>query len=309
MLTEDEREGLVSERQAYEKVILLIPEPLFKAWNSLVELCLAVKKCEPRISSCSHWPILALAIRGADLALSVGTLASMRQWPDACILGRTLFETEILVKWLLESDTDRRIAEYLAEVEEEKGRFRRKMEAGLSTATQVMRDLFSAQSFSGPQTTGRKKRAGSHGSVRGKAQTVNLERSYDLPYWMMSIFAHSHAICLSKWHPELMRARSPFVHLFGFESDDLPAWMALTAIPLSALDLFQLTNHHLDLNLSEQIEATRQAFRDGDSKLTGGVLRFSKDVQRGEIRLESSDGTVTSYKSPRSGRDPIDDLL
>jgi hypothetical protein len=54
------------------------------------------------------------------------------------------FETEILIKWLLERDTDERLAEYLSEVDEEKARVARKIKAGRSVAAQIMRDVLPA---------------------------------------------------------------------------------------------------------------------------------------------------------------------
>lgn len=298
----------MDEREAYRRVVLLIPEPFFKAWNELVGLCEAIKGCEPALPTVDRWPVLALSIKAAHTTLSIATLAAIRQWPDAWVLGRSLFETEVFVKWLLESDTDERIKAYLAEIEDEKGRLKRKMLEGQSVAAQVMKDLIPPEVFNA-KTDGTKSRRRTLGSVRNRAQRTNMDRSYDLPYWIASIFSHSHALSLAQWHPVLKADQSPLIDIFSFHDNGLASWMVLEATPMSALDTFELANYHFKLGLADRITAARESFHDVVAKVSKGQVRFASDIERGEVRLEHENGTVRSYRPKRTGRDPLDEPL
>jgi hypothetical protein len=292
----------------HKRVVLLIPEPFSEAWNELIDLCLEIKRFDHILPTCDRWPVLALAIKAAHTTLSIATLAAMRQWPDAWVLGRSLFETEILVKWLLESETEERIKAYLAEIEKEKKRIRRKMAEGLSVAAQVMRDLIPPEDFE-PEADATDSISRKRESVRERARRTNLDRSYDLPYWIASVFAHSHALSLAQWNPALKAVESPFVDMFGFHEKGFACWLVLEGIPMSALDTFQLANHHFDLNLTNSIKHARESFCKVLSKVSGGQVRTSSEIEWGEVRFEFEDGTVRSYKANPTGKDPLDELL
>src|SRR5688572_24777436 len=111
--TNDKKDG------TYKRVVLLMAEPFSKPWGSLVILSQTVTRIEIKPAIHAQWPILALTIKAAHTTLSMGTLAAMQQWADAAILGRSLFEAEMLIKWMLESDTESRVATYLSEIESE----------------------------------------------------------------------------------------------------------------------------------------------------------------------------------------------
>ncbi len=292
--------------EPYLRVVLLIPEPFRDSWTKLIKLSQAVTEREHLVADVVDWPILALTIKAAHTTLSVATLAAMRQWPDAWILGRSLFETEIFVKWLLEADTQHRLATYLAEIDTEMTRLDHKMLQGRSVAAQVLKDILPPEVLrNDAPVTPRDRQLG---TVRARAQRTNLDRSYDIPYWIASVFAHSHALSLSQWNPALAAAQSHFKDIFSFRDKGLPSWMVLEAIPMNALDTFELANHHFGLDLQGLISDTRQAFRDVVTKVSGGRVQFTTAIERGEVRIEYEDGSVKTYTPVKTGRDPLDDL-
>lgn len=298
----------MKESDPFKRVVLLVPEPFSKAWSELIDLCEEIRRCERLLRTCDRWPILALTIKAANTTLSIATLAAMRLWPDAWVLDRSLFETEILVKWLLESATEERIEAYLGEIEEEKGRIKRKMAEGRSVAAQVMRDIIPLEHFENELVPPERKRS-KLGTVRERALRTNLDRSYDLPYWTASIFAHSHALSLAQWNPVLRAAQSPFVEMFGYHDKGLASWMVLEATPSSALEVFMLANHHFSLELTDRIENARVSFNEVVSKVSRGRVRFDSEIERGEVRVDFEDGSARHYKSKRTGKDPVDELL
>jgi len=295
------------ERDGYRRVMLLIPEPFSDAWRKLVELCQDFKGFDPNARAKDRWPILALTAKAAHTTLSIALLAAMRQWPDAWVLGRSLFETEILVKWLCESRTDHRIKEYLEAIDEEKSRLQRKVPNGRSVATQVMRDIIPPKASEISAESANKKKRGRRSNVRDRSKFVNLERSYELPYWTASIFAHSNALSLSQWNPILKAEDSPFVEMFSFSDKGLASWLVLEGSPSSVLETFALTDHCFQLGLSREISDTRKLFNEVISKVSGGRVMFSAP-ERGQVIVQFTNGTSRTYKSPRTGRDPFDEL-
>jgi hypothetical protein len=297
-----------SKDEAYQRIVLLIPEPFFRAWTHLVGLSQTITQndCKPEIPA--RWPILALTIKAAHTTLSIATLAAMRQWPDAAVLGRSLFETEMLVKWMLESDTESRVATYLSEIEMEAARLRRKMAEGRSVSAQILRDIVPHDAFKA-STPAETDAARVLGAVRDRARATNLDRSYDLTYWVASVFAHSQALSLSQWNPEMLAADSPFISMFKTDGTGLACGMVLGGIPMSALDTFQVASHHFGLGVEDRIATTRQEFREAGRKFLGGSMKFTKNIRRGDVIVERDDGTTTTYSPKRTGRDPVDDLF
>jgi hypothetical protein len=290
------------------KIVLLLPEPYYTAWNNLFHLCEDFKKLEENLSGLSEWPVLALGIKSARTTQSIGSLAAMQQWQDAMILGRALFETEIIVKYLLHSETKLKVEEYLNEILDEEIKLKAKMKEGISVSAQMMNDLFSDQDFlSSNLKTHPKKR--NLKSIREKARITAIDRSYDICYWMESLICHSHALSISQWNPDLLKINSPFVKMFSNSFNELSSSMVLQALPFNSLDTLQLVDHYCNLGLKDKIENVRQNFRDVSIKLCGITKTYSKDIKRGDVIMNLSNGETIHYSPKMTGKDPLDNLL
>lgn len=115
----------------------------------------------------------------------------MELWSDAFVLSRSLIEIEIIVKWLMKEDSGRRIEMYPSGSESEKKRLL-KMVAGISVSAQTLSDLIDPTGLDTDPEKGGKGWSGLN--IRQMSREVNIERHYDLAYWISSSLVHSDSL-------------------------------------------------------------------------------------------------------------------
>jgi hypothetical protein len=258
---------------------LNIPDPFLKPWMSVLGLGEAILNI-PRPTD-ESWVILALARKAARSTYAAASLASLYLWGDALVIGRTLFEAELTVEWLLAGEGRQHIRAYLQEIAEEQDRLLRKSNAGRSVSAQILGEMRSGEPT--PRAKREKKP-----NIRDKARKLDMERLYDLEYWMASAFAHSHALSLSEWHEELHQTDQQVAAMFSLRPADLPCWSVLTGLPTSAIRTFRRVDLALSLGFAECIEGTGQAFRDAVSAATNGAVKFDPSIPKGDLFLGGS---------------------
>jgi len=234
-------------------------------------------------------------------------------WAEALILGRSLMELEIIIKWLLSEKVEERLNQYIGAILDEEKRLARKMEKGVSVSAQILSELIGdkllerirdRRDTEASETLNRigSKSRWPNRSVREIAKEVDLERNYDMVYWIESIFAHAHPLSILEDHP------SDWDHLlcplFTCEArDGLPRALCLVAFPASILHVFSIVNDALSLRLDGKIKrawkAVHAILRDESS---GIRWEPSDDLQPGELIVYGVDGKVKRY-SPKRGDD------
>jgi hypothetical protein len=185
---------------------LNIPSPFYEAWGPLLEL--GERFIELPRPNDNTWVLLALARKTAKSMYALAALASLELWGEALIMGRVLFETELRARSLLQGDYIEQVEEYLAEVGIEQSRLKRKAKAGRSASAKV---LAATRLFDEGASKSRRPQ-----NVREQAKLMNMERLYDLPYWIASTFAHAGILSLSEWNKELAAADPGLQSMFSF---------------------------------------------------------------------------------------------
>jgi hypothetical protein len=249
------------------------------------------------------WPYKGFARRAADLSFGMAALVMSGVWAEALILGRSIIELEILLKWFATADQEKRLNVYIQSIRKEEQRVARKIANGTSSAMQVLGDVLGPEVFArlaeGTATLGPAKDAGaknlSFENVRERAKIVDLEWNYDSAYWMASIFAHIHPLSVIESHPPDWEHTLCRMFACGGE-DPMPRSLAIVALPASALHVFTLLDQTLHLELERPIEqawaAVHQFVRD---EVAGIRWKTSPDVPPGEVHVHMADGTVKVY--------------
>lgn len=281
-------------------------------WRIILELATSIRKMNPALPQPYMWPIRGLARRSANISGGLAVLVMNGLWAEALILGRSLMEMEITLKWLLSGDTKKRLNRYIGAIRDEEKRLCRKMTEGVSVSAQILSELIGDQlrdrlakgvKTPGPASYHGPKSRWPYLPIREMAREVDLERNYDLGYWIESIFAHVHPLSILESHP------SHWDHLlcplFTCEArEGLPRALCLVALPASVLHVFATVNDALNLGLQTKIEkawkAVHALLRDEDS---GIRWEPSIELSPGEVRVYSTDGTVKRYTPKRSSKD------
>ena len=255
-----------------------IPSPFLEAWIPLLELSGAVLEL-PRPNG-DEWVLLALARKAARSMYALASLASLNLWGDALVIGRSLFETELRVQWLLAGPYDERVSEYLNEVGTEEARLQRKGRAGRSVSAKV---LAATRVVGGPATSSGGK---ARHNIRETAKPLDMERLYDLPYWISSTFVHTGVLSLAEWHHALARADRQLAAMFSLGHRDLPCWLTLSGVPTSAIRTYRAIDDRLALGLGSRIGYVHKLLGEAVSRTSG--VKFDPRVAVGEIVIGSS---------------------
>jgi hypothetical protein len=268
-------------------------------WDALLRLAHEVRNKAKLFSDDSLWPIKGLARRSGNLVRGVGILVMHGLWVEALICGRALMEIEITMKWLLHKDRNERISYYATTIDAEKHRLARKMSAGVSVSAQVMNDLI------GPELRDELRHKSNRNPwpkipIREMAKEVDMDRNYDVAYWLTSIFAHAHPLSIVEAHPpDQDHLLCP---LFTCEADSgLPRGYALTAIPMASLHLFSTASEALALGLNDDISHVWQLLHDFGVNEDEGIPWVPRDnVPLGDVIVYCADGTSRHYSPQRS---------
>jgi hypothetical protein len=152
---------------------------------------------------------------------------------------------------LSDGDLESNVADYLGQIAAERTRLERKMTAGRSVTAKVLADLW-------PMENSRKKSTKTQGSVRERAMKVDMERLYDIPYWISSAFAHSSPLSLSEWNVDLSVQDPILDAFFSLKSVDAPSWLTLSGLPYAVIQTYFLADKHLNWEISDRVELVRR---------------------------------------------------
>lgn len=279
-------------------------------WRLILEMATLMRTASPSVTEPYLWPIRGLARRAANTSRGLAVLVMNGLWAEALIVGRSLMEMEITVKWLLARDVKDRLSRYIGAIHDEEERLARKLADGISVDAQMLNELVGDQlrdrlknsplrPDASPQDRRRRRSGWPYLSIREMAREVGLERNYELCYWIESVFTHVHPLSVLESHPtEWDHILCP---LFACEArTGMPRAFCLVALPASILHLFATLDEALGLGLQATIDETWKAvhalLRDEES---GVRWAPSEDIPPGEVRIYQPDGTVRRYTPKR----------
>jgi hypothetical protein len=288
-----------------EQALLKFPSEYIPSWQSIDQLSEAILEYAEPLENSTLWPILGLGKKAATTTKGVAVLASMGFWSDAAVLSRSLTDLETTVKWLLKDDSVNRIEKYLSGIEQEKKRLLRKMTAGISVSAQVLSDLIDPRSLKIDDSIAMNDKGWSGLTLRDMAREVDLERNYDLPYWILSAIAHSHVLSILDWSPDREEANEVLASFFCQHKGGFLRILVLGGVPLQALHIFGFIDKVLGLGLNEQIESAwvfaRQAMVPGKVVITDSPEKkeFSESLEQGDVVLVGPDGSIVKKYWPK----------
>lgn len=275
-------------------------------WEAILKLSLSIRQDNKPLPKQELWPIKGLARRAANISRGLAVLVMHGLWAEVLILGRALMEIEIIMKWLLKEGGNARLESYIAAINEEKKRLRRKMSSGVSVSAQILSELIGEAldaeidaDSDDRNNTGQNKRWPPI-SIRDMSKEVDMERNYDIVYWLQSIFTHSHPLSVIESHPP--EFGHLLCHMFTCEaSSGLPRATALTGMPMVILHVFATADTALQLGLGSDIEHAWELVRSSVMNEEKGVQWVpSNDIPVGDVRVVYADGTSKQYSPQRS---------
>jgi hypothetical protein len=259
---------------------LSFPPEYRRMWDQLHEVACAVLSSSTPLPDKELWPLLALTKKAANSVIGAAALVSLELWGDALVIGRSLLELDIILKWLIEKDTKIRLTEYLSGISEEKKRFAKKIDEGYSTFAQVYGTLYPdelrAMAHEGGKTW-------SKHHLRELSVETNKEPEYDSFYWISSAYVHSHALSLLEWNSELRRQENVLSPLFCMDRPGPFEYAVIIGIPSLSLGIFGTTNEYLSLGIGAAIDLARKALEEDVLKISGGMVHISRDLKDGVI--------------------------
>lgn len=285
-------------------------------WDALVRL---VSRIEPRVRAQGPrdvWPLQGLAVRAASLAAAVAALVERRLWSEAFILGRTLMEIEITMKWLTAGPAaSQRLSDYVATINDQQERLVRKWEDGASVSAQLFGDLYGdrlrKEIMSAKQASVATKSAANaptlqpqdaaadtgtpDASIRERACATGLADSYDFLFWQMSCYAHADALSVIEFAPPEMDLAIRNLFSGNLSSGHVQR-LVEDGLPVQILHTIGTANECLGLGLTDDIEqawdVVHQAI--GRNSRLEVEFRSPEDQSRG-IRFKSADGSHKDY--------------
>ncbi len=275
-------------------------------WRQILEMASLLRQAGTNPSEPHLWPITGMARRAANMTRGLALLVMNGLWAESLVVGRSLMEMEITVKWLLAKDVKDRLDLYVGAIRDEEERLARKLSDGISVSAQVLNEFVGDQLRERlkksplrpnlPPRNQKKKRTGwPYLSIRDMAKEVGLERNYELGYWIESVFAHVHPLSVLESHPiEWDHILCP---LFACESrTGMPRALCLVALPSSILHLFATFDDVMGLGLGPRLEEAWAELHELLRDESNGVQWVpSQDLPPGEIRVHRADGTVHRY--------------
>jgi hypothetical protein len=280
-----------------EQIPLRFPPNYTASWQALLGLCEQILNYSTPLKSEHLWPLLALCKKAAMTAKAIAALASMELWSDAFVLSRSLIEIEIIVKWLMKEDSVRRIEMYTSGSESEKKRLLKKMVAGISVSAQTLSDLIDPAGLDTDPEKGGKGWSGLN--IRQMSREVDMERNYDLAYWISSSLVHSSVLSLLEWNPKRDDEHELLVSFFCQHNDGLQSHLVLTATPLQVLHIFTFVERELGLGFAGNLDS---AWHYAHLAVAPGKVSFvgeSPDIAVGEIVLLGEDRSIVKRYSPK----------
>ena len=159
------------------------------------------------------------------------------------------------------------------------------MVAGRSVSAQMLADFVDATTLINGTGLGETGRGWSGLTIRDMAREIDLERIYDLPYWISSAFIHSHALSILGKNDELKQKEEVLAPMFDEGLEGLPRFLVLGATPSESLHIFMFVDKVLQLGIERQIESAWTAVQDCLSEVSGGAVISSDDMKVGNIAV------------------------
>jgi hypothetical protein len=285
------------------------PRVLSEPWQAAVRTA-ALLKARVLAQGRRHvWPIQGLAVRSASLSAAAATLIMRNYWSEAFVLGRTLMEIEITMKWLTDgSAASQRLKEFVDTIQYEQVRLVRKGASGVSVTAQVfcdvMKERLERESASTDATASEPSGSSEWGetSIRDRARACGLEDNYDFMFWQVSCYAHAHPLSVIEFAPpELDLA---IRHLFsgnlqsGYVRD-----VVERGLPAQILHTIGTANDCLGLGMADDLARAWKVFHRAEQVRSGAAgitLEWRSPDQPGDLpprgmRLVSVDGSHKDY--------------
>lgn len=198
--------------------------------------------------------IYGLTKRAINIYSSVGELYNSEFTETKLILARAIFDTEILINWLLQKDQNKRIELYINGLEIDKNSLISKLKSEISTTGQILAEIFSNEIKNYKINTS-KKGNWSGKTIRELTKDVYLEKSYDIGYWLMSIFVHGSVLSISD-EIKLKKYNDDKLLSFIFDtSSETSIIKSLNQYPIIAiLNIFKHIDSFLALNQSDDLK-------------------------------------------------------
>jgi hypothetical protein len=199
--------------------------------------------------------IYGLTKRIINIFFSIGKLLDIDELETKLILLRSMFDTQIIIEWLLFKKSSERIQLYLNGIDLDKKILIKKMRAGVSTTGQILMDLYSDEIKSFDISSSKRKNW-SGKSIRELAHEIFQEKSYDIGYWMLSIYTHGSVLSIAN-EIELKKYQKDKLlnAIFDTKSDDAMAKsLVYEYSPIIIINIFEKICSYLTLFRDDRIE-------------------------------------------------------
>jgi hypothetical protein len=267
-----------------------IPKEYRNSWVAVSELCEKVlrisKPEEERL-----WPILALCHKSVGSFNTISYLLSCYQFSDCLILGRSILENEIQIRWLVDEDTHNRVEEYLQSLNNTKIEFNSKLKSRASTTFQALGDFLKIAPL---EIDSKRERS----NIRTRSGEVGIESTYDVFYWITSKFVHADLLSIANYKSNFFETEKELSLFFEFNKGSIFDYILLTTPTLLTLHIITHTNRCLKFGLDESIQRTWNVINQEISKNTGVI--FSEEIKMGTVSVRFMDGTVKEFTGRNS---------
>lgn len=205
------------------------------------------------------WPVFGLGKKAANTVKSCAALASLDLWGDFLVVGRSLFETEIIISWLLQESTEERVRKYIDGIEQERNVLANKAKSGISSFGQILSDVLGVDAIKSTATLDESLRNWSGMNVREMAREIETENNYETLYWVASAFVHSHVLSVIDTNQTVRQNLGILGNIFSLDDDGITKSTSLISMAGPALNVFILLNNTFSIGIGEDINRAKLA--------------------------------------------------
>lgn len=241
------------------------------------------------------WCVLALCKKSIQTYKTIYQIATYPQIGECITLARTIFDNEIMVRYLLKDSSLERVQNYLAGKEVAKSEMHYKIQHEKSATFQIIRDKIKEDTS---YFQYQEKKLPKKQTIREISEQVGLDGSYDTFYWTSSKFIHADLLSLNSYKTDFFDGEQLLQSFFDSKNESMLIYIMEFNPPLLTLHCIEQANNGLKLGLDDMINNCWEFFHLTNHDYTGIV--YSKVIPRGEIQIQYTDGSEQNYNSKNS---------
>lgn len=278
--------------------ILSFPTEYQSLWREIERHANTLRIWEDYSVKGDEWVYIGILKRAAELVTGISQLLAAKNFAASTVLDRALLELKFRASWLSEKPQKKRLSDFASMVEAENSILIRKMKEGKSLSAQILNHLFGDKAVAESNRDGK-----ARSSVFRLAEEADLAFDYDIPYWLESLYVHSHPLSMLMFRPKLPFQRNPLTDAaIEIASEEVVSFQLYGGTPSTfawILDYVLMCYVHpvgLD-GVNELFKSIEETM----SIVTGGMWKMSDDVPPGSLTVLTGDGD-TSFRFQRKQR-------